>query len=148
MASIRKQRETYEIRECRSTERGPRQYTLARFKKVLTPEVLEEAAGRAQRPFDPQGLVAAARARGIAVTPLPRYATARRLLGELRDGRTLEPSLVGLLKHALSAMDERPLPAHLADAAASCALDRFRALFCAFSATGLTRHLRRDVNRY
>ena len=117
MASIRKQRETYEIRECRSTGRGPRQYTLARFKKVLTPEVLEEAAGRAQRPFDPQGLVAAARARGIAVTPLPRYATARRLLGELRDGRTLEPSLVGLLKRALAAMDERPLPAHLADAA-------------------------------
>jgi hypothetical protein len=51
------------------------------------------------------------------VTPLPRYATARRLLGELRDGRTLEPSLVGLLKRALAAMDERPLPAHLVAAA-------------------------------
>ncbi len=117
MASIRKQRNTYEIRECRSTERGPRQYTLAGFKKVLTPEVLDEAAARAQRPFDSQAIMAAARARGIAVTPHRTDATARKLLGELRGGRALEPSLVALLRHALAAMEARPLPPHLADAA-------------------------------
>ncbi len=117
MASIRKQRNTYEIRECRSTERGPRQYTLATFKKVLTPEVLEDAAARAQRPFDAQALVVSARVRGIPVTPQRTWATARRLLRELRDGRSLEPSLVALLKRALVAMEERPLPPHLADAA-------------------------------
>ncbi len=117
MASIRKQQSTYEIRECRSTELGPRQYTLATFKKVLTPEVLEEAAGRAQRPFDPQALIAAARARGIPVTHQRSWASARRLLRELRGGRILEPSLVALLKRALAAMEERPLPPHLAAAA-------------------------------
>ena len=51
MASIRSQGSTFEIRECRSTDAGPRQHTLARFKHVLTPEVLDEAAARAQRRF-------------------------------------------------------------------------------------------------
>jgi hypothetical protein len=117
MASIRQQRDTCEIRECRSTARGPRQYTLARFKGALTPEILEQAAARSQRPFDEQKLVARARARGIPVVSERRYASARRLLGELRTGQPLEPSLVALLKEALAGVEERPLPAHLADAA-------------------------------
>jgi hypothetical protein len=117
MASIRKQRAIWEIRECRSTERGPRQYTLARFMEVLTPDVLEQAAARAQRPFDAEKLVAAARARGISVTSERRHVAARHLLGELRTGHPLEPSLVALLKEALASIEERPLPAHLADAA-------------------------------
>src|SRR5882762_6865054 len=117
MASIRKQRDTCEIRECRSTERGPRQHTLARFKGVLTPEILEEAATRARRPFDVSKLVARARALGIAVASERRHVAARQLLGELRAGRTLEPSLVALLKQALGEIEARPLPDHLADAA-------------------------------
>jgi hypothetical protein len=117
MASIRKQRDICEIRECRSTERGPRQYVLARFKDVLTPEILAEAASRAQRPFHAEKLIASARARGVAVTSERRHAAARRLLGEMRAGRTPEPSLATLLKQALETVEERPLPAHLADAA-------------------------------
>jgi len=56
MASIRKihgkqeQGDRYEIRECRVTERGPRQFTLVSFRGVLTPEVLDEAEERARRP--------------------------------------------------------------------------------------------------
>jgi hypothetical protein len=117
MASIRKQREIYEIRECRSTARGPRQYTLARFEHALTPEVLDEAAARARQPFDARKLIASARARGIAVTTQRSHTAARMLLGELRAGGSLEPSLVALLKQALAALEERPLPAHLSDAA-------------------------------
>lgn len=113
MASIRKQRDTYEIRECRSTERGPRQYTLARFKDVLTPEALDEAAARAHQPFDRQRLVARARAAGIAVTPHRMHNAARKLLAELRRGVAPEPSLVALLKRALAASKERALPEHL-----------------------------------
>lgn len=117
MASIREQRGSYEIRECRTTARGPRQYTLARFRDALTPEILEEAAARAQRPFDAQKLIARARARGIAVSAERRHTAARRLLGELRAGRALEPSLVALLKQALAEREERPLASHLSDAA-------------------------------
>ena len=117
MASIRRQGNTYEIRECRTTERGPRQYTLARFSGVLTPEVLDEAAAAAHRPFDARKLVSSARSRGIAVSPHRTHSAARQLLAELRAGRVLEPSLVALLKQALAVMEERPLPEHLADAA-------------------------------
>ena len=117
MASIRRQGNAYEIRECRTTERGPRQYTLARFSDVLTPEVLEQAAAAAHRPFDARKLVASARGRGIAVSPRRSHTAARQLLAELRAGRVLEPSLVGLLRHALAVMEETPLPEHLADAA-------------------------------
>lgn len=117
MASIRQQGNAYEIRECRPTKRGPRQYTLARFTGVLTPAVLDQAAARAHRPFDARKLVARARSRGLAVSPHRTHAAARQLLAELRAGRTIEPSLVALLKQALAVMEEGPLPEHLADAA-------------------------------
>lgn len=116
MASIRGQGSAYEIRECRSTERGPRQYTLARFTEVLTAEVLDEAAARAQRPFDAGKLVARARSRGISVSLQPTHAAARQLIAELRAGRALEPSFVGLLRQALAVADEQPVPEHLSDA--------------------------------
>jgi hypothetical protein len=117
MASIRKQGNSYEIRECRSTARGPRQFTLARFEHVLTPEVLDEAAARAHRPFDRRKLVERARERGIAVTGQRRSAAARRLLADLRSGRPLDPSLVTLLEQALAGLEGRPLPPHLEEAA-------------------------------
>lgn len=117
MASIRTQGNAHEIRECRSTDRGPRQFTLARFSGVLTPEVLDEAAARARRPFDRRKLVAAARARGIAVNPHRAHTHARRLLAELRAGLDLEPTLVRQLREVLGLMAERPLPEHLEDAA-------------------------------
>lgn len=117
MASIRRQGSRYEIRECRSTPDGPRQYTLARFDDVLTPDVLDEAAAQAQRPFDAAKLVARARERKIPVSTRRRHDAARELIAELRSGRTLEPSLVALLQQALAAHEARALPAHLADAA-------------------------------
>ncbi|MBW2243956.1 MAG: hypothetical protein JRH01_18400 [Deltaproteobacteria bacterium] len=117
MASIRKQRGVHEIRECRATPRGPRQYTLARFKDVLTPEVLDEAAARAHQPFDRDRLVERARARGIAVSRHRTHATARKLLAELRRGMLPEPSLVAQLRGALAAAEEHALPVHLAEAA-------------------------------
>ena len=46
-----------------------------------------------------------------------RHSAARRLLGDLRAGHALEPSLAALLKEALAPVEGRPLPAHLADAA-------------------------------
>ena len=117
LASIRQQGKAYEIRECRSTLRGPRQYTLARFTGVLTPELLEQAAARAHRPFDARKLVASARRRGIAVSPHRTHTAARQLLAELRAGRSIEPSLVSLLRQALAVMEAHPVPEHLADAA-------------------------------
>lgn len=117
MASIRRQANVFEIRECRRTPRGPRQYTLARFHRVLTPEVLDEAAARAQRPFDRARVAARAQALGIPVSPRRTDAAARQLLAELRAGRVVEASLAGLLKHALALLDDAPVPEHLADAA-------------------------------
>ncbi len=117
MASIRRQGDVYEIRECRTTERGPRQYTLARFRRVLTPEVLDEAESRARRPFDALRLVTRARARGIPVSSWRNDAAARRLLAELRAGCRVEPSLVGSLKQALALLEDAPVPEHLVDAA-------------------------------
>ena len=117
MPSIREQSGRYEIRECRTTARGPRQVTLAHFRGVLTPEVLDEAQARAQRPFERRVLRARARAKGIPVSSRRRGETARRLLAELGLGRPLDPVLVGLLRSALGAMESQPLPEHLADAA-------------------------------
>lgn len=117
MASLRAQGRSYEIRECRSTERGPRQFVLARFRDVLTPEVLDQAEARARRPFDRARLVASARRRGIPVSPHRTDAAARRLLAELRAGGTVEPGLVALLREALGMLEAAPLPEHLDDAA-------------------------------
>jgi len=117
LASIRQQGNAYEIRECRSTEKGPRQFALARFTGILTPEVLEEAAARAHRPFDVRELLASARRRGIPVSPHRTHTAARQLLAELRAGRPIEPSLVAQLRQALAMLDGGSLPEHLQDAA-------------------------------
>lgn len=121
MASIRQQSRKpghqFEIRECRATERGPRQYTLARFRDILTPDVIEEAAARAQRPFDREQLIALAERKGIPVSRDTRSQAARRLLAELRAGQRLDPSLVRLLKEALALAEAAPLPEHLSEAA-------------------------------
>jgi hypothetical protein len=117
MASLRTQGRAHEIRECRSTERGPRQYVLARFKGVLTPEVLERAEARAKRRFDRAKLLESARRRGIPVSSHRTDTAARRLLAELRAGGSVEPGLVALLREALGMLAAEPLPEHLEDAA-------------------------------
>lgn len=117
MASIRARGDRYEIRECRSSDAGPRQHTLARFRGVLTEDVLDAATVAARRPFDREALVERARAAGIAVHRSRRGEAARRLLAELRAGRELDPTLVGLLRDALALQPARGLPEHLEDAA-------------------------------
>ena len=64
MASIRSQGERHEIRECVSTERGPRQITLASFRGVLSPEVLDRAEAKARKPLNREEIAARARAVG------------------------------------------------------------------------------------
>ena len=73
MASIRRQGDRFEIRECLTTEQGPRQRPLARFHRMLTPEVLDRAEAAAHRPFDRRALVERARRQGIPVTRERRH---------------------------------------------------------------------------
>lgn len=124
MASIRKQGDVFEIRECLSTSMGPRQRALVRFRKVLTPADLDRAQAIARRPFDRDELIRRARARGIPVGSAPRHDEARRLLAHLRDGGTIEPALAKLLVDALiafaseassKAQPKQVLPDHLED---------------------------------
>jgi hypothetical protein len=117
MASIRRQGDSFEIRECLSTNRGPRQRPLARFRRVLTPEVLDRAEAGARRPFDRRALVERARRKGIPVARERRHPEARKLLAHLRAGRPLEPTLVALLRGALELLPSEPVPPHLSDVA-------------------------------
>lgn len=116
MASIRRQGRRYEIRECRSTPRGPRQYVLASFTGVLTPEILDAAEQAAQRPFDRERLVARARGLGAGVSRRRRNRAARALLASLQRGAPLDPRLVTLLREALEPLPAAPLPEHLEEA--------------------------------
>lgn len=125
MASIRKQGDLYEIRECVPTSSGPRQRALARFRGILTPADLDRALAVARRPFDRAALLRRARAQGIPVAETPRQDEARRLLAHLRDGGTIEPVLAKLLIDALGACQgpsgsetgpgDGALPEHLED---------------------------------
>lgn len=117
MPSIRAQGNAYEIRECVSTASGPRQRSLARFSRILTPDVLDRAAGAARKPFDREALLARARQRGIPVAESLTRTGARRLIASLRQGVGLDPMLVALLREALSPLEGRSLPEHLSDAA-------------------------------
>lgn len=102
MASIRRQGDVCEIRECVPTCSGPRQRALARFRGILTPADLDHAVALARRPFDREALLRRARAQGIPVADTPRQDEARRLLAHLRDGGTIEPVLAKLLRDALA----------------------------------------------
>ncbi len=117
MASICPKRNGFEIRECLRTEKGPRQFTLARFRGVLSPEVLDRAEEKARKPFARQQVIARALELGIAVTHRRSFPEARALLAALARGGRVEPSLVGLLKEALEPLASQPLPHHLEEAA-------------------------------
>lgn len=117
MASIRRQGNCCEIRECRTTARGPRQFALLRFRGALTPEILERAAARATRPLRPEKLIERARVLGIPVMQKGFHPEARALLALLQRGEALDPVMVSLLVSALTDREARPLPPHLAEAA-------------------------------
>jgi hypothetical protein len=106
-----------EIRESIATRKGPRARTLAVFRGALGPDVLERAAGLARRPFDRAALLARARSLGVPVSGRRADAAARALLRDLRQGVSLDPVLVTLLREALAAERARPVPEALAEAA-------------------------------
>ena len=116
MASLRTQGSRTEIRECRSTPAGPRQFVLASFRGVLTPEVLDRAEEKARRPFDRERLIARARATGIPVTRRRRHPEARQLVRILQAGGVPSPAFVALLRALLEDLPAEPLPEHLLDA--------------------------------
>lgn len=116
MASIRKQKDLYEIREHLATSHGPRQLALASFRGTLTPEVLDEAEARARKPFSRAALTERAASMGIPISEQRHHPEARRLLAALQRGAELEPTLVRLLETALGRLESRPVPAHLTDA--------------------------------
>jgi hypothetical protein len=106
-----------EIREARSTPRGPRSRTLASFRGALTAEVLDLAESLASRGFDRAGVVRRARELGIPVRADRADAPARALISSLRGGASLDPRLAGLLREQLDGTPAEPLPEALADVA-------------------------------
>jgi hypothetical protein len=118
MAYLRRRRDgRIEIRESVVTPAGPRARTLAVFRGALGPDLLERAAALARRPFDREALRARARELGIPLSKRRADATARALLRDLRQGVSLDPRLVTLLREALAPLAARPLPEPLADVA-------------------------------
>jgi len=104
-----------EIRESRSTPRGPRSRQLASFVGALTPAVLARAAARASRPFDPDALIRRARTMGIPVAARAPEREARALLGRLRRGDPIDPVMAGLLLGALDGVVTAEVPEPLAE---------------------------------
>jgi hypothetical protein len=90
----------YEIRESISTPKGPRARTLTTF-RVLTSQVLAEAAARALRPFDADVIRARAAALGAPEHSNGAATSASALLARLRAGDRLPPALVSELRRAL-----------------------------------------------
>jgi hypothetical protein len=100
-----------------ATRAGPRARTLAVFRGALAPDVMERAAGLARRPFDREALRARAVALGVPLSERRADAAARALLRDLRQGVSLDPRLVTLLREALAPLAAQPLPESLADMA-------------------------------
>jgi len=112
---VKRSRDRVEIRESRSTPRGPRSHRLTSFEGALTPAVLARAADRATRPFDARTMVRRAQAMGIPVEARAPETEARALLGRLRREDTIDPVMAGLLMRALDGVATAPVPEHLAE---------------------------------
>jgi len=142
-----------EIRESRSTPKGPRSRVLASFAGALTPEVLERAAARAERPFDRRVLARRARAAGIAVEERSHEPEARALLARLRRGAPLDPVLAAALRRELQRQPEAPVPEELAEVSGwigASAEDRgaaLRQLLDLYGRVAGSRRLRRERAR-
>ncbi len=112
---VRRSPSRFEIRESRSTPRGPRSRVLASFLETLTRDVLDRAAARATRPVNAGALVRRARTLGIPVLERSREPEARALLSRLRRGDPLDPVLAASLRRALARLPETPIPQPLAE---------------------------------
>jgi hypothetical protein len=104
-----------DIRESVLTPAGPRSRTLASFRGTLTPEVLDRAEARAERPFDRARLVERAGELGVPTTARREDRAARQLLAHLRRGGAIDPVLVTLLRGALRRARGARVPEELAE---------------------------------
>jgi hypothetical protein len=91
----------YEIRESRSTSKGPRSHTLTSFTE-LTDEVISKARAKAVKPPTAVQLRKSARRAGAPVAQPVVERAARALIAELARGRRLEPPLKRLLIELLT----------------------------------------------
>lgn len=98
---VAKRNGTYEIRESRSTPKGPRSRTLATFRE-LDDEVIEKARARSTKPLDDEDVRVAAKRAGAPGARAPAERAARELIAELGRGRGLDPTLRRLLLDLLS----------------------------------------------
>lgn len=115
---VRRSPKRVEIRESYTSARGPRSRVLASFYGALTPDTLERAAGRAERPFDAEALVRRAHSMGIPVQERSREPEARALLARLRRSDPLDAAIALSLRRALADLTpEAPVPDALADVA-------------------------------
>lgn len=102
-----------EIRESRSTPKGPRSRRLASFVGALTPDVLAEASARALGRFDRAALERRARVMGIPVALRAPETEARALLRRLRRDDPIDPVIAGLVVRALDDVATAPVPESL-----------------------------------
>jgi len=87
---------SFEVRESRSTPKGPRSQTLASFRE-LDDEVVAKVRARAANPPSAEDLRRAARRAGAPVARAPIEQAARELIAELAKGRRLDPPLRQIL---------------------------------------------------
>jgi hypothetical protein len=90
----------FELRESRSTPKGPRARTLATFGE-LSDQIIEKAQSRAAKQLDPDLLREAARRVGAPVEPTPADRAAREMISELGRGGQPQPKLRRLLSSML-----------------------------------------------
>jgi hypothetical protein len=93
-------RGTFEIRESRTTSRGPRAKTLVSFTE-LTDEAIAKAQRKARKPLDAEEMRRAARRVGAPIAGRPVDRAARQLIAELARGTEPAPKLRRLLVDAL-----------------------------------------------
>jgi hypothetical protein len=91
---------TWEVRESRLTDAGPRSRTLATF-RTLTPDVVSRACARSSKPLAPVDLRRAARRAGAPVAGADADRAAGELLAEHAAGREPRPLLRTLLLDTL-----------------------------------------------
>jgi hypothetical protein len=105
-----------EIREARSTPRGPRSRTLASFRGPLTDELLDRAEAVSARGFDRAAIRARAALLGIPIVRASADSAARALIAQLRNGAHLDPVLATVLRGQLASADSATVPDELTDA--------------------------------
>jgi hypothetical protein len=101
----------FEIRESRWTDKGPRSRTLAIFRE-LTPEVLDHAQRRAERPIDRNEVVTRAMRLGLHVKRILGSGAAAALIAKAESG-SLWPTHARAVQEAVAELDSLPLPDHL-----------------------------------